>query len=374
MNVLLYLYYPFFEGHLAGGVPVSMREVLKALVARGFRFRVLCAAGDEYPYVSGDGLEVRPVLDELPDDSPSPHEERVMREIVRATEGMDVVWSVDRRFPVPVSQRLVLSLNALCYPNETGALLGGGWDHLLVPSGFALREAERLLLEHGEALDGRGRSVASLPVPPRFRPSPVGAALAEKIGYDPRRRYVIFPHRPEEGKGHELALRVLLELLRADDRYHLLIPAAPRLRYVDIPSEAAFVNRLKERVSLLGLEPHVTIHEWVEYEHLPQYLSLGECCLFLSTLPETFGLSLVQAIACGTFVVSSGSGALGEVVPHGYGHVVVPRLEPEIIARHVLEGTGAGALARGREHVTSLYTPGRSAQQFAAGLRPAGGG
>ena len=45
--------------------------------------------------------------------------------------------------------------------------------------------------------------------------------------------------------------------------------------------------------------------------------------MFLSTLPETFGVTLIQSIACCTPVISYGTGALSEVVPPGNGHRIV---------------------------------------------------
>jgi hypothetical protein len=76
----------------------------------------------------------------------------------------------------------------------------------------------------------------------------------------------------------------------------------------------------------------------------------------LTRLPETFGAALIQSIACGTFVVSSGAGALKETVPHGQGHVLIPDLDPNAIAQAVLAGCSRNAIQKGQEFIRERYS------------------
>ena len=388
MRILLYAYYPFFGEHLAGGLQVSVRTLVGGFLERGHQVVVLCPERDRRPQLDSKledpfetpGLEVLPVLREQRAETISPADvSHNLREIRRAAESTDLVWSLDRPFPVRVSQPVVLSLSAVCYENELGALFGLTWDHLVVPSDFVMRLVDNWLPRESSDGDGRGRQAIPPPLDSIFRHPErhpgAAAALRSRLGLPEGRRYLLFPHRPEDGKGHELAVRVLAELLRLgrleshgensarrgyhDGSFHLLIPRPPLSRWMDVAAEANYLRDIEDEAARLGLSDHVTFHDWVDYRDLPAYYSLGECCLFLSRLPESFGLSLVQSIACGTFVVSSGSGALEETVPPGGGHVVVRDPGPGAVARAVLAECPDDELRRGQAWIAETYDPGR---------------
>ena len=384
MRILLCAYYPFFGEHLAGGLQVSVGTLVRGFVDRGHQVVILCPECEPRPRFAAPaapGLEVLPVLREQRAETVSPTDvSHNLREIRRAAESTDLVWSLDRSFPVQVSQPVVLSLSAVCYENELSALFGLTWDHLIVPSDFVMRLVDDWLPRDSAGGEGRGRQSIPPPLGPIFRhqerrPGADAAALRLRLGLPGSRRYLLFPHRPEDGKGHELALKVLAELLRhagptshgeknarrgyQDGSFHMLIPRPPLSRSIDIAAEANYLRQIEGEAARLGVSDHVTFHDWVDYRDLPAYYSLGECCLFLSRLPESFGLALVQSIACGTFVVSSGSGALEETVPTGAGHVLVANPDPGAVARAVLDGCPESDLRRGQAWVAEAYDPGR---------------
>lgn len=365
MRILAYLYYPFFQQHLAGGVQVSVQALVRGFLARGHPVCVLCPPNDSRPLFEAAGLEVRPVLVEphavtIPSEDVSHN----LREIHRALGTADVVWTVDRVFPVEASQPIVLSLSALCYANELDALFGLNWDHLVVPSDYVARVIDSWLHPDSAGSNTRRCSSIAPPLDPIFRPSSDVSRMRSKLGLDRDRRCLLFPHRPESGKGHELALRVLQELLEHDPRFHLLLPKPPTSLLLDAPAEAAWIEHVQTEAERLELQDHVTFHDWIDYADLPEYYSLGECCLCLSRLPETFGMSVVQSVASGTFVVSLGVGALTEAVPTGEAHRVVPDPDPTAIARVVLEGCSDEGLRRTRSWVVEKYASARSIDAY----------
>ncbi|HLW79425.1 MAG TPA: glycosyltransferase family 4 protein [Terriglobia bacterium] len=358
MRILVYLYYPLFAEHLAGGLQVSTRSLIAGFIERGHQVRVLCPESDARPLFQAPGLEVLPVLREPRAATIDPADvSHNLNETRRAAEWADVVWSLDRALPAEVARPVMLSLSAVCYENELAALFGLTWDHLVVPSGYVRRLVDDWLPRESPRLGHRGRSSIPPPLDPAFRPQADTTALRSKLGFgfDRDHRYLLFPHRPEAGKGHELALQVLAELLRHDERFHLLIPRPPLSRRIDVASEANYIRRVEGEARRLGLADRVTFHDWVVYSDLPAYYSIGERCLFLSRLPEGFGLSLVQSIACGTPVVSSGMGALRETVPPGLGHIIAPSSDPAAVAQAVLTGCPESELRRGQEWVGEAY-------------------
>jgi glycosyltransferase involved in cell wall biosynthesis len=65
-------------------------------------------------------------------------------------------------------------------------------------------------------------------------------------------------------------------------------------------------------VERLGLTPYVHFTGYVPFEDLPTLYNLGELFVFPS-LYEGFGLPVVEAMACGTPVITANSSSLGEV-------------------------------------------------------------
>jgi glycosyltransferase involved in cell wall biosynthesis len=358
VRILAYLYYPFFRQHLAGGVQVSAQTLVRGFLERGHQVRVLCPGNDSRPLFEAPGLEVRPVLKEQRGETiPFADVSHNVEEIRRALEGADVVWSLDRLFPIEAPQPVVLSLSALCYASELDALFGLNWDHLVVPSHTVARIVDGWFGPDSALLRARRGSAIPPPLDPIFYPRRDVSRLRSKLGLSRDCRCLLFPHRPESGKGHELALRVLQELVRHDRRFHLLVPKPPTSLQADARTEAEWIRHVLSEAARLDLREHVTVHDWIDYADLPEYYSLGECCLYLSRLPETFGLALVQSIASGTFVVSSGVGALTETVPPGEAHRVVSDLEASAIAAAMLAGCSDEELLRARSWVMQKYAP-----------------
>lgn len=356
MKVLVYVEYPFFSEHLAGGLQSTVRTLAAAFLKRGVETTVLCPEGDPRRMMRAPGLEVWPVLKEpAPQDVYPPDFLHNAQKIQKAAEGKDVIWSL-AAFPLRMPQPIILSLSALCYWNDLASLFGFNWDHLIVPSDYVARIVDAWLRERSRSKAHPSRSILPVPLDPIFYRHKDTSRLRRRLALNDKCRYLLFPHRPEPLKGHALALRVLQEVRRRDPRFHLLIPRQPLAKRADIPAEADFIRQVMGEAARLRLRSHVTFHDWLDFGDLPEYYSLGECCLFLTRLPETFGAALIQSIACGTFVVGSGAGALKETVPHGQGHVLVPDLDPKAIAQAVLAGCSSNAIQKGQELVRERYS------------------
>jgi glycosyltransferase involved in cell wall biosynthesis len=74
----------------------------------------------------------------------------------------------------------------------------------------------------------------------------------------------------------------------------------------------AYVRALRERVGTLGLEDVVTFLGYVNERSL-RNLYTGATCLVLPSLGEGFGLTVLEAMACGTPVVAASGSSLPEV-------------------------------------------------------------
>lgn len=52
MKILVYLYYPFYENHLAGGVQVWLKNLIRDIQLKNenIKFQIVCPVGNMYEY------------------------------------------------------------------------------------------------------------------------------------------------------------------------------------------------------------------------------------------------------------------------------------------------------------------------------------
>lgn len=86
--------------------------------------------------------------------------------------------------------------------------------------------------------------------------------------------------------------------------------------------EADFRKQTLNTIQALGLEKEVIFTEFVSEEELLVYYSGAECFVFTS-LFEEFGLTLLEAMACGCPVIASNRTSVPEIVG-GAGLLIVP--------------------------------------------------
>jgi len=168
------------------------------------------------------------------------------------------------------------------------------------------------------------------------------------------RRYLLcFGRLGDERKNHGL-------LLRAYARIVALLPDAPPLV---IAGRGKFPDALKQLQAELGLRNRVEIRENVPEEELPA-LYAGAAVFLLSSDEEGLGLVLLEAMACGTPVVSTDCGGPAEIVVPGTGHLV-PIGDAEMLAAKTVDllsdadglaAAGAAARRRMEEHFSLEQT------------------
>jgi len=168
------------------------------------------------------------------------------------------------------------------------------------------------------------------------------------------RRYLLcFGRLGDERKNHGL-------LLRAYARIVALLPDAPPLV---IAGRGKFPDALKQLQAELGLTNRVEIRENVPEGELPD-LFAGAAVFLLSSDEEGLGLVLLEAMACGTPVVSTDCGGPAEIVVPGTGHLV-PIGDAEALAERTVElltdadglvAAGMAARRRIEEHFSQEQT------------------
>lgn len=190
-----------------------------------------------------------------------------------------------------------------------------------------------------------------------FRPFGRDDALRASYGAAPGDCLIVSVGRMVGWKG----LRIVLEAIAA-------LPQ--RYRYLAVgtgPEEAV----LKQQVKQLGIAGRVHFCGRVAHADLPRLLSQGDLFVQPSVGEEAFGISVVEAMACGLPVLASNNGGLPEIVVEGEtGHLLRPG-DPaawrEAIERTASDGARLKMLgANARARAESVFTWAANAQKLEA--------
>jgi glycosyltransferase involved in cell wall biosynthesis len=169
----------------------------------------------------------------------------------------------------------------------------------------------------------------------RFRPTK-DQALLEKV----RKRYNL-PPRFILGLGTLQPRKNFTRLIRA---YSLLITRYPSLHLVIVGGKGWLYEEIYATVERLGLEEKVIFPGFVADGDLPALYSLADLFAFPS-LYEGFGLPPLEAMACGTPVITSDASSLPEVV--GEAGLMVEATDVEALAEAMKRTLENDALREG---------------------------
>lgn len=358
MKLLVYSYFPILECHQAGGAQLVVRDLLLGFAKAGVEITVVCPKiPSRFSVLSHKNICVLPKLKYFESRSLSFDEVIYNTKIIESLiNSIDVIWTIDRSFPLQTNKPIVLTLDTISYKNEIDALANYNWDCLVIPSPY-LKNVVKTFFDQNQW----GRNSRQIKVIPNgidfnlFRPSDT-ITLLEKLGLSKNNNYLIFPHRPDPPKGFSCAIAVMGKLQKLGKKYKLLIPSYP-FSIGSRKSEANYYRFLKHKIEQLDLSSNIIFHDWIEVEDLPAYFSLGKWCLTLSLFPEGFGLTPIQSISCGTPVISTRGGALRNHFPEKFGVSYVDFDAPDQIVNRILdEDNSLGQqVDMGRNYVQNTY-------------------
>ena len=131
------------------------------------------------------------------------------------------------------------------------------------------------------------------------------------------RRLLILPARLTRWKGQLDFIEVMALLRRRGLAVHGLIAGAAH------PHKRAFENELRGRVAALGLNEDVSFLG--QRNDLRELLSLASIACSLTTEPEAFGRTTIEALSVGTPVVGYDYGGTGEILRAVYPQGLIGR-------------------------------------------------
>lgn len=128
---------------------------------------------------------------------------------------------------------------------------------------------------------------------------------------------ILFAGRLDWNKNPELLVRA----------YSLLPDHIQRQHRLRIVGSGSLDHALRSRISRLGLSSHVDVIPWMEHERLSRIMS--KCSLFvLPSFVETFGIVLIEAMACRKPVLATDIPGPRDIVIPGHNGFLVPPNNP----------------------------------------------
>jgi D-inositol-3-phosphate glycosyltransferase len=168
------------------------------------------------------------------------------------------------------------------------------------------------------------------------------------LGFDPDEAIVLFVGRFSPVKGLERLLDAVA-----------LMRDFPGLRLVLVGGEGAGApahEELRQKIAELGIRGLIRFAGQVEHHQLPEYYSSADV-LVVPSHYESFGLVSLEALACGTPVVSTPVGAMEQIIVQGETGSIVSDGSPAVIAEclfSILRDAGGRAVVRERARASVL--------------------
>jgi len=181
----------------------------------------------------------------------------------------------------------------------------------------------------------------------RFKPLPRALPLRTRLGLPLEARVLVSVGRLVGWKGLRVIVAALAQL--PQDVHYLVVGDGPD------------AERLREQAFGLGVAARVHFCGRVVHDELPQVLAQADLLVQPSLGEESFGITLVEAMACALPVLASCQGGMTEIVLPGVTGELLPAGEigawREAIAQLLLEPERLRALgSAGRARVVAEFT------------------
>jgi glycosyltransferase involved in cell wall biosynthesis len=342
-----------------GGYGRMMWEFAQGLVARGHDVQVLCAD--------------QPALAKAPTPDEAALEARVRRvlPLLGEWQGGKPVMLPDKAARNARVSQMIATIHAAGAEFHPDLVLAGNLDFLdIIPLQVALAAGVPVL--HALGNQTPGYSPGAQPTSPRYWVGPSSdwnGEILRQNGFAPARIETLYPGAridrffrfflPDTSR-----LRICFAgLVLPYKGPHVLVDALERLHRagVDFTAEIAgdcpdpaFLGKLQDAVKAVGIADRVSFTGFLDRAGLSALFARSNVLVFPSQVPETFGISQVEAMAAGLVVLTSGMGGAREVIRHGIDGLVFPAQKAEELAQQLL------SLARDPEQMGRLQRAGQA--------------
>ncbi len=268
--------------------------------------------------------------------APSPIIEQCILPFLALKYKLDVLHSTGNTSPLFLHCKRLVTLHDIIYLEKRDDLKGGSlyqqigkkYRRFIVPR--IIRKAEglvtvsqnekRIILDRLPELTGR-LTVIPNAVSMHFMPKPAETTLSVSLKYKlPNHPFIFFLGNTDPKKN-------TLNVLKAYHAYVKKHGSALKLVIADL--SRAVTNRLIDKYNLDEIRDHVYITNYVKHEDMPDIYNQARLFLYPS-LRESFGLPILESMACGTPVITSGNHAMPETA--GNAAIFINPESPQSIA------------------------------------------
>lgn len=228
------------------------------------------------------------------------------------------------------------------------------WSHIIAVSHFIRRE-----------ILGVGYNQKNITVihhginQNHYSPSLKAKGLLKKYPAIRGRRVIFHPARMGLAKGCDVSIKAL-RIVRERFPDALLILAGTR-NIIDWGShQQKDIAYMVNLVKFLDLEKN-TLIDVFRLEDMPEIYAASEVCVYPSSSPEPFGLTMLEALAAGRPMIVTETGGMPEIIRDGVNGFVVPVKDFESLASRIIQLLSDKELrerlgSTGRQIVEQNYT------------------
>lgn len=309
-----------------GGVERGTLEIARALVAAGHRSYVMSSGGGLVEQLEREGSQH--LVRDLGRKSPLTFLKFLSLRKFLARERFDivhvrsrlpawVVWLAWQTLPATTRPRLVSTVHGLYSVNRYSAIMCCGERviavsqtvHDYIRRNYPKVDPRRIVLIH--------RGVDPEEFPQGHRPD---AAWLERwyteFPQTRNRLLITLPGRITRLKGHHEFIELVAQLRAEGVPVHGLIVGG------EDPKRRAYAQELRLEVVARGMATDITFTG--SRRDIRDIYALSEVVLSLSTQPESFGRTVVEALSIGTPVIGYDHGGVGELLRRLYPAGAVP--------------------------------------------------
>lgn len=310
MKIVIFSIVPLFPNHDMGGAQKHLRYIAKYLGERGHQVDILCTRRFDNPeaFQWHPNVYIHPILQfkqpfPSPYDTGAAHIANIIQDLVNYLDKADRFYMHDGEFLLPfVYQHIptVISLRDNVYPETIlGAFLGQAHKTIVISDysrDFVMATVGRFFPKLPERLERINNGLDW----GHFRPTAPKRILQHIPNLPTDKALILHPHRPEDSKGmnQTIALAEYLKYTKKRNDFVVLVP-----RWLGLAEDEG-VRHFYERVDALlaekGLTEQFLYHNWIPYDLLPEYYSLGALSLSLGNFVESFGNAVYESLGCGT--------------------------------------------------------------------------
>lgn len=235
------------------------------------------------------------------------------------------------------------------------------WTHIIAVSHFIKKELI------GIGIDDRKITVVHHGVDQdKFKPGVPVNKILKKYPQLKNRKIIFHPARIGLAKGCDISIKAM-NIVRSMDPNAILVLAGSK-NIIDWGG-----TQQKDIAYLVGLVKHFNMEKNVlidmyTLEEVREIYELSDICLYPSTAPEPFGLTMLEAMAMAKPMVVTNMGGMPEVIKDGINGFIVPVRDFEALAAKICQLLEDKKLNQrfgytGRQIVESQYTKEKVTQQ-----------